>query len=177
MARLPYARIDRPEIQDLVGEITAQRGEVLHLYQMLLHSPPVTEGWLRFMTAVRQQCILPGTLRELIIIRIALLNHAPYEADQHRPIAIREGCSPDQIDALDDWHRRAELFDEKERAVLALTDRMTRDVEVDEPTWQAVRVHWAEREIVELVVTIASYNMVSRVLAALDIHSDDPRPA
>jgi AhpD family alkylhydroperoxidase len=176
MARLPYAPLDAPEIRRLIGDIVAQRGEVLHLYQMLLHSPPITDGWLRLMTAVRQQGTLPGRLRELIIIRIALLNDAPYEAEQHRPIAIKEGCTPEQIDALRDWARRPERFAEDEQAVLALTDRMTVDVRVDEATWRAVRARWSEREIVELVVTIASYNMVSRVLATLDIHSEDTRP-
>ena len=176
MARLPYAQVDDPDIQELVGEIVAQRGEVLHLYQMLLHSPPIAEGWLQFMTAVRQKSSLSGALRELIIISIALLNNAPYEAEQHRPFAIREGCTTDQIDALGDWQRQPQLFDEDERTALALTDQLTRDVRIDAATWQAARARWSEREIVEIVTTIASYNMVSRVLVALDIHSDDPRP-
>ena len=176
MARLPYALTDGPEIQDLVGDIVAQRGEVLHLYQMLLHSPPITEGWLRMMSAVRYETSLPGSLRELVIIRIGYLNNAPYEAEQHRPIALREGCSEAQVDALRDWQKHAELFDERQQAVLALTDKMTRDVHADEATWQDIRHHWNERELVELVVTIASYNMVSRVIGTLQIHSEDVRP-
>ena len=175
MARLPYAPTDGPEIQDLVGDIVAQRGEVLHLYQMLLHSPPITEGWLRMMTAVRHETSLPGSLRELVIIRIGYLNDAPYEAEQHRPIALREGCSEAQVDALRDWRSHLDLFDERQQAALALTDKMTRDVHADDATWQLVRNHWNERELVELVVTIASYNMVSRVIGTLQIHSEDPR--
>ena len=175
MARLPYARTDGPEIQDLVGDIVAQRGEVLHLYQMLLHSPPVTEGWLRMMTAVRHETSLPGSLRELVIIRIGYLNDAPYEAEQHRPIALREGCSEAQVDALRDWRQHLDLFDEKQQAALALTDKMTRDVHADDATWETARSQWNERELVELVVTIASYNMVSRVIGTLQIHSEDPR--
>jgi alkylhydroperoxidase family enzyme len=176
MARLPYARTDGPDIQALVADIVAQRGEVLHLYQMLLHSPPITEGWLRMMTAVRHETSLPGSLRELVIIRIGYLNDAPYEAEQHRPIALREGCSEAQVDALRDWGRHLELFDDKQQAALALTDKMTRDIHADDATWQAVRSHWNERELVELVVTIASYNMVSRVIGTLQIHSEDERP-
>jgi hypothetical protein len=33
-------------------------------------------GWLKLLTAVRQQGRLPGTLRELIIMRVAALNRA-----------------------------------------------------------------------------------------------------
>jgi alkylhydroperoxidase family enzyme len=175
MARLPYAPTDGPEVRDLVSDIVAQRGEVLHLYQMLLHSPPITAGWLRMMSAVRYETTLPGSLRELVIIRIGYLNDAPYEAEQHRPIALREGCSEAQIDALRDWRAHPALFDEKQQAALALTDKMTRDVHADDATWQAARSQWNERELVELVVTIASYNMVSRVIGTLQIRSEDPR--
>ena len=41
----------------------------------------------------------------------------------------------------------------------------------------AVRAHLADREVVELVATIAACNIVSRFLEALHIHSDDARSA
>src|SRR3546814_20936712 len=91
MARLPYADLSHPDARPLVEQIVAERGSVLHLYQMLLHSPPIARGWLNYLTAIRQLGTLPGSLREMTIMRIALLNGAPYEADQHAPIAIKEG--------------------------------------------------------------------------------------
>jgi AhpD family alkylhydroperoxidase len=174
MARIPYADLSAPEQKPLVERIVAERGSVLHLYQMLLHSPPLAEGWLGFLTAVRQKLALPGTLRELVIMRVAILNGAPYEADQHRPIALKEGVTPVQLDALADW-RASAAFGELERAVLELTDTMTRDVHVPPATLAAVGAHLGERQTVELAATIAAYNMVSRFLEALSIHSDDRR--
>ena len=47
MARLPYADLSAPEGKPLVERIVRERGSVLHLYQMLLHSPPVAEGIIR----------------------------------------------------------------------------------------------------------------------------------
>lgn len=175
MARIPYADLSAPEAQPLVRRIVAERGSVLHLYQMLMHSPPLAEGWLGFMTKVRQQLTLPGDLRELVIMRIAHLNGAPYEADQHAPIALKEGLSPSQLDALADWRAASERYTPLQREVLALCDAMTREVHVDASVVQAVRERLGERQLVELVGTIASYNMVSRFLEALQIHSDDPR--
>lgn len=174
MARLQYADPNLPAVRELVDRIVAERGSVLHLYQMLLHSPPVTEGWLALMTAVRQKSALAGAVRELVIMRIAHLNGAPYEAEQHAPLALAEGLQQAQLDALADWHA-SDRFSDEQRAVLALTDGMTRDVHVDETLFEAVRAHFPARETVELVVTIASYNMVSRVLEALQIHSADVR--
>ncbi len=175
MARIPYADLSAPEAQPLVQRIVAERGSVLHLYQMLMHSPPLAEGWLDFMTQVRQKLDLSGDLRELVIMRIAHLNGAPYEADQHAPIALREGLRQEQLDALADWRAAESLFTPLQRDVLALCDAMTREVHVDDAVVQAVRGQLGERRLVELVATIAAYNMVSRFLEALQIHSDDPR--
>jgi len=175
MARIPYADLCAPAAQPLVQRIVAERGSVLHLYQMLMHSPPLAEGWLGFMTQVRQKLDLPGDLRELVIMRIAHLNGAPYEADQHAPIALKEGLAQPQLDALSDWRAAGERYTPLQREVLALCDAMTRDVHVDDAVVQAVRERLGERRLVELVATIASYNMVSRFLEALQIHSDDPR--
>ena len=154
--------------------IVAERGSVLHLYQMLLHSPPLAEGWLAFLTAVRQQLSLPGDLRELVIMRVAQLNGAPYEAQQHAPIALKEGVSSLQLAALPEWPTST-AFDARQRAVLTLCDTMTRQVQVPRDTLLAVQQHLGEKQTVELAATIAAYNMVSRFLEALHIHGDDPR--
>jgi AhpD family alkylhydroperoxidase len=174
MARLPYADLDHPEARPLVQRIVAERGSVLHLYQMLLHSPPVARGWLTYLTAIRQECQLDGALRELVIMRVALLNGATYEADQHAPIARQEGVTQPQLDALGTWET-ASVFSAEQRAVLALTDAMTQDIHFAPEIMAAVRDALGERGAVEATATIAAYNMVSRFLEALQIHADDPR--
>ena len=172
MALIPYADLGDPHIRPLVNRIVAERGSVLHLYQMLLHSPPLAEGWLGFMTNVRQRLTLSGALRELVIMQVAHLNGAPYEADQHAPIALQEGLTQGQLDALPDW-QASNAFDPSQQAALRLTDAMTRDVHVDPDVMREMRVHLDDAQVVELVGTIASYNMVSRFLEALQIRSDD----
>ncbi|KPF58278.1 carboxymuconolactone decarboxylase [beta proteobacterium AAP51] len=174
MARLPYADLTHPEAAPLVQRIVAERGSVLHLYQMLLHSPPLAEGWLNYLTAVRQKLSLSGALRELVIMRVAVLNGAPYEALQHAPIALQEGLTQAQLDALAEW-QGSPLFSDTERAVLRLTDAMTRDIHFAPEIMAAVRSALGERGAVEVAATIAAYNMVSRFLEALQIHADDPR--
>ena len=98
----------------------------------------MAEGWLTYLTAIRQKSTLPGALRELVIMRVAILNGAPYEADQHAPIALKEGMTQAQLDALPAWQDSA-LFDDTERAVLAYTDAMTRNIQVDAPVFEAIR--------------------------------------
>jgi AhpD family alkylhydroperoxidase len=175
VARIPYADLDNPEIKPLVDKIAAERGSVLHLYQMLLHSAPVAAGWLRYLTAIRHECSLPGDLRELLIMRVAVLNGAPYEAEQHAPIALREGVSQVKLDALAEWER-SDLFDARERAVLAYTDASTKQIQIPESVFAAVRAEFDNKVLIELTATIGAYNMVSRFLEALQVHSHDERP-
>lgn len=174
MARIPYADLTHPEVAPLVDRIVAERGSVLHLYQMLLNSPKVASGWLAHLTGIRLQSSLPGALREMVIMRVAVLNNAPYEADQHAPIALKEGMTQAQLDDLNNW-QASSLFSEKERAVLAYTDAMTRNVQVPDDVFNALKPHFNNKELVELTATVATYNMVSRFLEALEIHSHDQR--
>lgn len=169
MARLPYPDVDRPELAALVDRITRERGgRMLNLYRMLLHSPPMAEGWLAFFTSVRQKGVLSGRYRELAIMRIAVINGAQYEFKAHVPFALKEGLTQVQLDALA-ADRSPEGLTEADRAVLAYTDAMTRAVRVPEDVFAAVRRHFAERELVELTVTIAGYNCVSRFLEAIQV--------
>ena len=167
MARLSYPVQNDPAIAPLVQRIKAERGKILNLYGMLLHSPPVAEGWLAFLTAIRQKCILDGRIRELVIMRIAVINGADYEFRAHTPFALDEGFSQAQIDAL--RQGAAELFDDRERAALAYSESMTREVHVPDAVFDAVKIHFSERELVELTATIAAYNLVSRFLEALQV--------
>lgn len=175
MARLPYADLTQPEISKLVTQIEAERGSVIHLYQMLLHSPAVAQGWLNHLTGIRLNSQVPGDLRELIIMRVAILNRAPYEADQHAPIALKEGVTQAQLDALDNWRDAEDLFNEQQRAVLAYTDEMTLNVQVPRAIYNEVEHLFNEQLVVEITATIATYNMVSRFLEALQIHTDDAK--
>ena len=172
MARLPYAEPDTPERKRIAERIVAERGSLIHLYRMLLHSAPVAEGWLTYLTAIRQKCELPGGLREMVVMRVAHLNGAAYEADQHKPYALREGVTQAQLDALAEWCE-AGCFSELERAVLAYTDAMTRNIQVDDDVFEAVSRLLPPSQLVELTATVAAYNMVSRFLEALRIHTHD----
>ncbi len=170
MARLPYIEEqDHPELAPLIARIKAERGKLLDLYKVLLHSPAVMEGWLAFFTAIRQKTKLGGRYRELAILRVAVLNGADYEYQAHLPFALKESSSSEQIAALKAW-QRSPLFDAAERAVLAYTDAMTKDIQVPDGLFAEVQKHFDTQELVELTATIAGYNLVSRFLEAMQVH-------
>jgi AhpD family alkylhydroperoxidase len=170
MARIAYADEARdPETRALAEQIRAERdGRIPNIYRMLLNSPPVAQGWLNLLTAIRHKTKLSGRYRELVIIRIADINGASYERAFHVPLARKEGLSDAQIAAIADW-QGSKVFEAGDRAVLAYTDAVTRDVHVPDSVFDAVSRHFDARGMTELTATIASYNLVSRFLEALEV--------
>lgn len=171
MARVPLLGGDEdPEMASLVEKIrSGRRGNVINVYKLLLHSPPVAENWFNLINTLRWGTELPGRLREIIIIRIGYLNRVDYVINQHVPkLALVEGLSHAECDALVDW-RATEYFSEAERAALSYAESMTRDIQVLEEIFAALGPHYNDREIVELTTLIGAYNMHTRVVQALDI--------
>lgn len=160
----------RPELAEVEASIRAERGgEIAVLYQALLNSPAIASGWEKMLTAVRNRTQVPADLRELIILRIAVINRAQFEFDAHEPHARRAGVTDAKIDGVRHWPASQAVFGDDERLVLALTDHMTRDVDVPEAVITQVRERFGEQGLVEFVATVAAYNMVSRFLVALNI--------
>ena len=167
----PVTPGSRPELAAIEANISAERGRVSLLYQVLLNSPSLAQGWEQLLTAVRNRSSLPADLREMVILRVAVLNRAPYEFEAHVPHALKAGMSQEKIDALHDMAATAqvELFSEQERSVLALTDAMTRDIDVPDAVFESVKLRFNDQQMTDLVATVAAYNMVSRFLTAFKI--------
>ncbi|OAP56588.1 hypothetical protein AYL99_08700 [Fonsecaea erecta] len=166
----------------VIDRIRHRRGDLglAALDRALLHATPLADGWNSFFDAVRNRCSLRGDLRELAICRVAALNQAWYEWNAHEPLALQEGVSEKGVKGLVVLDGPDEEIGETrgyeagltrtQIAVKKYTDAMTRFVTVPQDIFgQLSRVGLNEREIIELTMTIAGYNCVSRFLVALDI--------
>lgn len=160
----------KPELAAVEGQIMAERGRISELYQVLLNSPSIAHGWEQMLSAVRNRSSLDAGLRELVILRVAVLNNAPYEFNAHVPHAQKAGKSDAAIEATCTLPAAVDApWTTLERLAIQLTDAMTRDITVSDSLFEEVRTHFNTQEQVDLVATIAAYNMVSRFLTAFHI--------
>jgi AhpD family alkylhydroperoxidase len=170
-ARLPDAPEDGAAAEVLR---TRRGGELSGLDRMLLHSPPVAEGWSALMGALRNRTTLSPDLTELTILRIAVLNDAPFEWTSHEPAARRAGVTDEQLAALRTGDpAAAAVFSPAQALALRFVDASTREVAVPDELFAALREELDDRQVVELVATVAGYAMVSRFLVALQVPSGD----
>jgi alkylhydroperoxidase family enzyme len=158
--------------QDLVQSIKSRRtgGKLLNLDLMLLNSPEFAKGWNAMFGAIRGKLAVPAKLREISIMTVAVLNHADYEWLQHEPEFLKAGGTQAELAAIKKLSDAP--FDEAGKAAMHLTIEMTRDVKVKPATLQRVKAALPNDQAVELIGTIAGYNMVSRFLVATGIEAE-----
>lgn len=172
MPRLPYSS----DGSETAARLADRRGGSLTpLDRLLLHSPPVADGWNSLLGAIRSRTTLSADVRELVICRIAVLNGAAYEWNAHAPLAVEAGVRGEQLAAVRLGERGA-LSDVQQAAVDYATV-MTRDVAVPDEMFDGLRALFDERGLVELTATIGAYNLVSRFLVALALEPADREEA
>lgn len=116
---------------------------------------------------------------EMAVSRIAVLNRATFEWDAHAPLALKGGLDRRVLGVVRtaglvgkggrDRTEEEGVMSEQEWAVLCFTDQMTKEVEVDDAVFDALRGFLDDKGVMELTATVATYNMVSRFLVALNV--------
>lgn len=184
--RLPYAPTTPPadspsSVADIYARIAARRHPrpLIPLDLTLLHSPPVANGYNAFVGALRTETIVPQSLLELAISRVAILTDAVYEWNIHAALALKAGLSAEVLETAKGTPKgkveKSAALNESEVAVLRYTDEATVDVKVQDSTFEDLKRLFNEREILELVTVVAGYNAVSRILVPLDVGENNSR--
>jgi alkylhydroperoxidase family enzyme len=165
MARFNYlTKSDlAPENQDLLARDIA-------LYRILAHSPGGARAFHGLGRYIRFGSKLDPRLRELAILQVGYLARSPYEYSHHIKIGYEFGVSEDDIRALiDETAGKSTQLDLLTKTVLRGAREMTSDMAMSESTFDELRQHLSEEHLLDLVLTIAFYNGVVRVLATMQI--------
>ncbi len=112
------------ELEGELGERVRGLGaKQVNLYRSLAHTPELLQAWIDWAWALRENCATPRSLREIMILRTAVVMRSEYEWHQHVTMAERAGVPKNKVHAVTAW-QSSDLFDAQERAALMLTDAM-----------------------------------------------------
>ena len=108
--------------------------------------------------------VLDAELRELVNLRASQINGCAYCIALHINAAHKLGMSEDRLHLLPAW-RETEVYTERERAALALTEAVTRisTGPIPDDLYAAAREHFSEEETVALVMLIGLINTYNRI--------------
>lgn len=103
-------------------------------------------------------------LKELIKIRASQINKCAYCLDMHTEEAIKYGESTRRIYLLSAW-KESHLFSEQEKAVLQLTEEVTKisDEGVTNETYKSVLSHFGENVTAQIIMLITIINSWNRI--------------
>ncbi|MBW0464333.1 hypothetical protein O181_004048 [Austropuccinia psidii MF-1] len=190
---MPRINLCRPQPgQEPVADQIRQRRhprDLLHLDAALLNNPSVAAGWNSLLGAIRSENSLPDDLRELLILRVAALNSAPYEWIAHEKVGRAAGLTTLQLLRIRDVVKPLEIrLDAKTQnyltslhiAGIKFADNVTRSLLVTNHQLDQFKHELTslktdfdiDRMVLDATATVAGYNMVSRVLITLDVADD-----
>ena len=172
MARLPYVDPDSapPAVRELLARLPAQ----LNVFRMMAHAETAFRPLLGLGTAILGRQQLDARLRELVLLRVAVLSNARYEWVQHVAIARAAGIPDAQIEALERGQIESDAFSPRERTVLRFASEVVRDVRARDTTFADAATVLSPREIVEVIVTVGFYMMIARLLETTDVDLEPP---
>ena len=169
LSRLPYVE----DASDVVTEMRQRRnGDLRPLDKVLLNSPAVARGWNTYLRSIREETELDPGFRELLILRVATLTACDYEWDAHVKVARKVGVPEEAIDLVG-MAKVAESGSSELDLLIDVVDSITTETRVSDSDFLRLEAQFTGKQILEIVATVATYNMVSRVLNTLHIGEEE----
>ncbi|NNF77217.1 MAG: carboxymuconolactone decarboxylase family protein [Rhizobiales bacterium] len=178
MPRIPMVpeHPEDPQLAEMFAEVRQRWPQVPNLYRVLGNSPEMLRAWLDMAWPLRLNASTSRRTRELMILHGARLTKTAFEWAHHVPLALEAGVQQSEIDRLYEGII-PDTVSEAERAALQLAEEVTLGPEASAECIEALRPHYSEAEIVELVLTASFYVCVGRTLKSLDVPLEDRFPA
>jgi uncharacterized peroxidase-related enzyme len=158
----PLRREDHPELEALFRHYDETLSFVPNSLFTMARRPEILRAFSELITEIWNTGTLPTPLKPLIGIVSSIASGCRY-CQAHEAVDARERGVPDRkIEEI--WNfERSELYDESERVAL----RFARDAslvpnEVTPDHFEALRAHWDEGQIVEMLAVVGLFGFLNR---------------
>lgn len=168
MARLPYLEPDHvaPEYRDMLKRNT-------NLHKLLVNSPDMARAFSGLGGYIRFKSKLDPRLRELAILQVGWLEKSEYEFTHHVKIGKEFGVTDEDIKGLmAETEGEPSQLEPLAKAILRGAREMVKDLAMSEATFSEIKTELSDEHMTDLVLTIAFYCAVVRVLATMQIDNE-----
>lgn len=149
--------------QQALANFVAARGQPTGPWIALLRSPELMTRTRGLSDYLRFESVLPGWLREFVILMTARQWGQNYEWNAHYAIAIDEGLSPAIAKAIAEGRRPEGMVDEEE-ILYELCLELQRNHSVSDKTYELAVSRFTEQGVIEVVSLMGYYTMISMIL-------------
>jgi alkylhydroperoxidase family enzyme len=149
---------------------SAPGSQASNIFTTLVRAPGLFRRWLPFGGKLLAGK-LPPRERELAILRVGWRCNAVYEWGQHAAIGRSVGLTSDDLRRVQAGSE-SEGWTETEAAVLRAADECHDDACVSDSTWAVLAAHYDEAQLIELIMLIGHYHLVSFTLNSLGVQRE-----
>lgn len=143
------------------------------LFATLARHRRVYRRWLRFAASLMPGGELPREDGELLILRTAHNCGCAYEIEHHERLAVEAGLDLTQVARVGDG-AEADGWTPRQRLLLDAVDELQRDHTLSQETWDGLRRHLDDTQLIELPLLVGHYQMLALALNSLHVRPDRP---
>lgn len=168
MARIPYFNAQNASTE--IKEALNGRRQI-NVFKIIGQSDNAAAEVFNLGFKMSKGSSLDPVLREVVILRVAALTKAEYQAHEHHAIALRNGLSERKIQAVASFPvgEEKDELSEFEQKLIGFVDAVVSTSTAPDRLFDPVYAHFGDSQIVELVLIIGFYMMVGRVMNTFDI--------
>lgn len=152
------------------------RPKAMHVLGTLAHHPALAQAYFTLNGHVLLATTLDERARELLIMRVAAVRRCGYEWAQHLFMARDAGLTDEEIGRIA-FGPAAPFWSEIDAALLSAVDELIADGTVGDATWRVLDAHLDTQQILDVVVTVGTYDLLARLMNALRLDVDADIPA
>lgn len=147
------------------------RPKALNVLGTFAHHPDLATAYNTLTGHILFGSTLTPRQRELIVLRVAAVRNAAYEWKQHVILAADAGLSPEEIERVAAGPDAAG-FEPLDGALVRAVDELVGDATISDATWAELATALDEQQLLDLVFTVGTYDVLAMVMRAFDIQLD-----
>jgi len=155
-------------LQPILDEI----GAPLHIHGVLAHHPELLTAWWPLRTHLVGASALDADVRELVILRTAVLTESTYEWLHHAHRGRAAGLSQDAIRRVREGPF-ASGWDDRQRVAVAAVDELFDTGALSKETGELVEARLGTPGLLDLLFTVGIYRMIASIIATAELPDDD----
>jgi alkylhydroperoxidase family enzyme len=168
MARLPYLEANQIalEYRDMLKRNT-------NLHKLLVNSPDMARAFDGIGSHIRFKSKLDPRLRELAILQVGWMEKSEYEFSHHVKFGKEFGVTDEDIAGMiAETEGGPSALEPLARAILKGAREMVRELAMSDATFAEIKKELSNEHMTDLVLIIAIYCAVVRVIATMQIDNE-----
>ncbi len=169
------APITPEECDDRTSELLTALGgnmsSALNIFTTLGHHPRLLKKWSEFGGVLLYGGELDPRERELVILRTGWNCQSDYEWGQHKAIGLAVGMTEKDIEATT-LEPSAAGWNDDDLLLITAADELHADSKLSDATYAALEKRYNRKQIIELLMVVGQYHLVSMLLNSLEVQRD-----